>query len=394
MRLASLQPIFLTATLSLAAAGIAAAQALPPQSPLVKAELEAVTVTGAKREQVFRERVSSFVTAVAGGSRAESLARWQVAVCPYVTGASPEQNEFMRRHLSQVARDAGAPVGAADCRVNFVVVLATDPEQVLRDWWSEEHRLFNRDDGVGRIERFLESDETIRAWYNACDVPPAWAKSNTTNRRVPPCGSGELGSRLTWNAVRAIFSVIAVVDLTKVESLDLGQVADYVAMIGLAPIRRDPELGKLPTILRLFTAQGDSRPRGLSSWDKTLLRSLYVTDATSFTQVSQVKTAMGQELGGTSPDPAAAVFRLQTWINRVTPDSGRVVTYTEVGAYYEGPEGLRSAHVNYEAELEFVAAGYFRGARKAGERLEVYGDVQFIDEGGGWQLLSMAVHPR
>ena len=393
MRRATLSSALLVAALSAAAASVAAAQEPRPESASAIAELEAVTVTGKKREQVFRERISTFVSSVTAGSRAESLARWQVPVCPYVTGASTGQNEYLRQHVLEVARDAGASLAAADCGANLIVVLTADPEEVLRQWWGDEHRLFSTDRGVGGVERFLESEEPIRAWYNACDVSPSWAKSNP-DRRDPPCGTGEMGTRLVWNAVRAIYSVIVVVDLGRIEGLNLGQVADYVAMTGLAHIRRDADLGMLPTILRLFTASGDSRPRGLSSWDKTFLRTLYETDATSFTQVSQVKSGMGQELGGSGPDPTAAVARLLAWINRVRPDSGRVVTYTEVGAYYEGPEGLRSALVNYEAELEFVADGYFAGERKAGERLQVYGDVEYIDEGNGWRLLRLAAYPR
>ena len=383
----------LVAALAAVATGDANSDPPLPDSTRSVAELEAVTVTGRKREQVFRERVQTFVSSLRAGSLGESLARWQVPVCPYVSGASERQNEFIRLHIRQVAREAGVYLASADCDANLVVVLTVEPEELLRQWWGEQHRLFNADRGVAGVERFLESDEGIRAWYNACDVAPGWAKGNP-ERRGLPCGSGQLGSRLTWNAVRAIYSVIVVVDLARIESLNVGQVADYVAMVGLAHIRRNAELGKLPSILRLFTETGDARPRGLTSWDKTFLRSMYATDSTAISQARQVMASMGQELGGSGPDPAAAVARLLAWINRVKPESGRVATYTEIGAYYEGPDGLRSALVNYEAELEFVADGYFRGARKAGERLQVYGDVQFIDEGGGWQLLSLAVYPR
>jgi len=379
--------------LSAVTAGVALSAAEEPASHLPAAELEAVMVTGRKREQIFRERVGTFVSSVTAGSRAESLARWQVPVCPYVTGASADQNEFIRQHVSEVARVAGVTLAGAGCGGNLIVVLTPEPEVVLRQWWGDSHQLFNTDHGVRGVERFLESDEAIRAWYNACDVSPSWAKSYP-DRRDPPCGTGELGSRLVWNSVQAIYSVIVVVDLGRIENLNVGQVADYVAMIGLAYIRRQPELGKLPTILRLFTERGDARPRGMSSWDKSFLRSLYVTDATAFTQISQVKSTMGQELGGSGPDPSVAVTRLLAQVNFVKPGSARVMTYAEIGAYYEGREDLRSALVNFEAEVEFIADGFFRGERKTGERVPVYGDVEFIDEGEGWQLLSMAVYPH
>jgi len=383
------------AALALLAVLAPAPAAAQSSSSAPVAELEAITVTGQKREQIFRERVATFVSSLTTGSRANSVPRWQVPVCPYVTGAAAEQNEFIRQHITGVARAAGATLAPAVCGGNLIVVLAPEPEEVLRRWWGDEHRLFNTERGVRGVENFLQADEAIRAWYNVCNVPPGWAESNPDSRGDPPCNAGgQLGSRLTWPVVRAIHSVIVVVDLAQIEKLNVGQVADYVALISLAHIRPSPELGKLPTILRLFTESDDARPRGLSSWDKTFLRSVYVTDATAITQVSQVKTGMNQELGGSGPDPAAAVARLLTQVNKVKPESARVVTYTEVGAYYEGPDDLRSALVNYEAELEFVADGYFRGERKAGARVPVYGEVEFINEGGGWRLLSMAVYPR
>jgi hypothetical protein len=83
-----------------------------PDTPETLAEiaaLEAVTVRGKKRERVFEERVSAFVSSLTVRSYTESLARWPVPVCPYVAGASTEQNDYIRHHLR------------------------------LRDWWSQDH---------------------------------------------------------------------------------------------------------------------------------------------------------------------------------------------------------------------------------------------------------------
>ncbi len=87
----------------------------------------------------------------------------------------------------------------------------------------------------------------------------------------------------------------------------LGQLADYIAKISLVQVDRAAELGKLPTILRLFSEVGPATPQGMSSWDKTFIESLYGTDVTNVTQLSQVKTRMTQALGGTGPDPNLAL---------------------------------------------------------------------------------------
>jgi hypothetical protein len=363
-----------------------------PESVPANAELEAVTIKGRRRLQMVDERLSAFVSSLAIRSRTESLARWQVAICPLVVGASSELAQFILDRTRQVAEAAGVPVAARGCPANLVIALTPDPRQFLIDWWAEEHRLFNWERGAGSIDRFLRSDEPIRAWYNACSVAPAWTKT-ISPRRVPPCNTGELGSRLSWTSVRAIYSVIVVVDLDRIQDLSIGQLSDYVAVVSLAQVRRDAEFGNLPTILRLFSAEGPARPRGMSSWDKSFLESLYRIDLGNVTQLSQIKTGMTLKLGGDGPDTAAAVARLLTEVNLVGPGAGRVLAYAETGAYYEGPPELRSALVNFEAEIEFVGDSHFHGQRKAGDRAKVYGEVEYINEGSGWRLLRMPIYP-
>lgn len=376
------------------AAHTLALEPLPqPEAGSSDAALDAVLVTGRRRQQIFDERLGTFVSSITTRPYDESLPRWQVAICPLVTGATSDFNEYIRGRVWQVAKYAGAPLAPGDCAPNLVVVLTPEPRQFLEEWWAEEHRLFNQDRGVGGIDRFLRSEEAIRVWYNSCPIAPVWAKT-FSHRKFPPCYTGISGSRLTWRTVRAIYSVIVVVDSRRIEDLNAGQLADYVAMIGLAQVRRDSELGQLPTILRLFAEQGPARPKGMSSWDKTFLESLYRSDVTNVTQLTQIRTRMTQALGGTGPDPGLGVARLQVEVNRITPGAGRLVSYAETGAHYEGPEEMQTALVNFEAELEFAGNGYFHGDRKAGERVQVYGEVEYVTEGGGWRVLRMAIYPR
>ncbi len=46
------------------------------------------------------------------------------------------------------------------------------------------------------------------------------------------------------------------------------------------------------------------------------------------------------------------------------------------------------------AELEAVTVKGRKREQVFRERMAVYGDVDFIDEGDGWRLLKMAVYPR
>lgn len=71
---------------------------------------------------------------------------------------------------------------------------------------------------------------------------------------------------------------------------------DYVAMVSLAQIRRDSDLGTAPTILRLFDETDAARPSATSAWDQSFLKALYGTDAGSVVQMSEITLQMKQEL--------------------------------------------------------------------------------------------------
>lgn len=97
---------------------------------------------------------------------------------------------------------------------------------------------------------------------------------------------------------------------------------------------------------------------------------------------------------GSGPDPAAAQERLLFNANLAVPDSARLVSYRETGVRYDGPDEMQSVIVSYEAELEFVTDTYFHTDHKAGERSQVYGEIEYMKEGGQWRLMTMDIHPR
>ena len=267
------------------------AQTITPATP---EQLESVTVEAQRRRELIDKQVSQFVYSIVGPARAESLARWNVPVCVATAGLTAAEAEFVKHRLSRIAKDAGVPLGGPDCGPNFVVIVTPEPEKLLRAWWSEEHRLFNRDRGLGGVNRFMQTDRPVRVWHNACNAPPGISADAFST--IEHCGTGMLGSRITWAAVRAIYTAIVAVDLTKIEGLTFGQVADYVAMVGLAQIRPSPELGEVPTILGLFATSSTDRPKEMTEWDQSFLKSVYATTDGTVTELSQIKIRMSEEL--------------------------------------------------------------------------------------------------
>jgi len=175
-------------------------------------------------------------------------------------------------------------------------VASRDPEALLRKWWRRHPYMFNEDRGIGGINHFLGSTQPVRAWYNAylnCDGGAYRVKKGEF---VPERCTGTLGSRFTWDYVRVIVSVIVVVDLRRVSGLSVGQLGDYTAMVGLAEVREDANVGAVPSILRLFSAKSGARPESLTNYDQAFLRALYSTPADDVMQKSEIELQLHRAL--------------------------------------------------------------------------------------------------
>ncbi len=192
-----------------------------PQSSFSSAEpaqLDPVDIDSSRRNPRINPLVSEFVNSIAMPVQHESMSRWSVHVCVFAAGLSPKEGDFVERRIAEVAREAGVPVEPAGCQANFVVVVTSDPEAFLREWWAEEPRLFERERGVQGVERMIRTDRAVRVWHNACNAPPSLARTYRLNAQWH-CNTGTAGSRITRAAVRSIYSAIVVVDFRRIEGL-------------------------------------------------------------------------------------------------------------------------------------------------------------------------------
>jgi hypothetical protein len=176
---------------------------------------------------------------------------------------------------------------------------------LLKKWRARDRQMFDDHDGEGKIKRFLNTPRPVRVWYNAAvssddgmpltsDSLPLSGTSLTVNQY--PSNTVRTGTRLQRGAVQNLSSVIVIVDTNRLTSLSVGQLADYIAMVGLAEVHLDADAGSTPTILHLFDMTGEASPQGLNDWDQALLKSLYTTDQKSVMQLSQIETRMLQSV--------------------------------------------------------------------------------------------------
>lgn len=180
------------------------------------------------------------------------LPGWNDPICPQVTGVAQQKVQYMVARITKIARTVGAPVDGAHCSPNLHIFLTSQPKELLRG--LEQHQFA---DTFGRralptvIDGFIATPRTVRIWYNI--------------------GVGGPPTPFRY----AFTGVWVVVDSSQLAGASDRQLADYIALAGLAEIRSAAHLGNAPTILSLFDGVPQAARRGLSDWDRAFLKALY-----------------------------------------------------------------------------------------------------------------------
>jgi hypothetical protein len=271
------------------------ATAAPPGPPTQqsKAELDEITVKAKRDRAMLERRVKTFVSGITATPFQNSLARWQkeIPICPAVAGMTHDHGEYMLSQLSQIAAAAGAPLAPERCKPNFYVIVTGVPDQLIAAWGKRNPWIFGNAGGK-KIREFVAASTPIRVWYNAVfynsdGTPCKWVDG------IPFCAAG---GHLRWGAVRDLSSVIVLVDTRRTTGITFGQLAAYIAMVGLAEIRADAKVGDAPTVLRLFTDSSHAPAGGMSTWDTAYLKALYQTDHDDLTQHLHIGLSMMKDV--------------------------------------------------------------------------------------------------
>jgi hypothetical protein len=275
-------------------------------SPTTDARTALSTITVEAR-RLLKRQVDHYVSTVVVHYQQDSLVRWDSPVCPLVAGMPRERGEFLLWRISQIAREARVPLAGEHCTANLYVIVTPEPDLLLKKWLRRNPTMYSTSNGMAGVNSFLNSARPIRCWYNtefrgsdgaaaSADAFAAGLSGSGLEMVRAPVVRARAFSRLTYSALQSLSSVIIVADLNRVQQLKIGQLADYVALVGLAEVRPDAELGDAPSILRLFDDSGESQPAGLSAWDQAFLYSLYNTSRASVMQASLIKTSMLQRM--------------------------------------------------------------------------------------------------
>jgi len=264
-------------------------------------------VTVEAQRASLEHRLNNYVWGITRSApRDESLRRWRDPICPLVAGLTREEGEFMLERLSQIARTAGAKLDNEHCaRPNLVVVVTSNPDALIKGWGERRNAFGGVRGSAAKFTRLAARPRPVWVWYNhdfGGGADPTTTGSLQLGRAFSdtPSSGCCLGSHFDVKDVLVFTSVAVIVDGKQALGLQIGQLADYVAMVALTEIDLDAPLGTAPTILRLFAARaaGEQPPTGLSAWDQEFLKALYDPNAPlgSLTQRSVITGEMFHDL--------------------------------------------------------------------------------------------------
>jgi hypothetical protein len=294
--------------LLLLAGAAAAAPAPAPSTP----EHEVVVAGHAPAPARERERqLQAFVRRVPALNNGQALARWVKPVCPVVAGMTQEQAEYVLVRLVQVARAAGAPVvDDGRCAANVYIIASADPQALVKAIARRSPNMFAKGEAAA-FRSFEETPRPVRAWYNArLDRLTTTGESPFEGleglpRNIPVIHHAD-DTRVRSNSPYALTSAIVVVDSGKVAGMNVGALADYLALASLTQLQPDADIGDAPSILGLFRAPpGSAAPQGLTAWDTAYLYALYHTSLEDLHQGATIAIRMNEALGRSNGAPPA-----------------------------------------------------------------------------------------
>jgi hypothetical protein len=268
-----------------AALGLVACTATGPDRKLTASE-EARQALRAELEP----KVEEFINEVAPSGNEAGLLRWNDEVCPQVTGATEDQGEFILARVSEVARAAAVPLAGEHCSPNLHIFVTARPKELLQEMEKRNSEfVFGVNASSAIVHEFVDTPRPVKVWYNTTNEM-AW---------VPPLIDVQ-GLAVTAPVISRAF---VIVDQRQMQGVSVGQLADYVTMVGLADLKASEHLGDAQTILKLFDGPPQAGPSGMTDWDRAFLKALYVTEQ-SGQQQAQLASAMVRQI---VPTPLAEI---------------------------------------------------------------------------------------
>jgi hypothetical protein len=276
---------------------------LPLSAQPVDPPVESVTVTAAREAAIAK-----FIQTRAAPTRMTGkIARWKARICPIAYGIPAAYSGFVVKRVREVAKLVGARTDADEkCRGNIQIVFTTKPQALLDNIRREHPNNLGYYDTAEQAREMTVLKRPVHAFYATQTADLRGNRELDTKRRQgltltmpapPPSGplpesstgtvtmnlpgasalSGS-GSRLGDGLTSEFHHIVIVVDTTKVISLEMGTLADYIAMLALSQPQNFDSCQELPSITNLLVTPAcaaDTMTVAMSAHDLAYLDGLY-----------------------------------------------------------------------------------------------------------------------
>jgi hypothetical protein len=285
--------LFLVSVLAICCAGLSGASAI-----------ETVIVTAPKDvDQAVHDFVHTYAkpTPLMG-----KMARWSkgAPLCPNAVGLTPDFNSFIIARIRQVADMVGAPLQTKlPCKPNMVVLFTPQPQALLDVVRAQKPVLLGYH-STAQMEAMTRVSHPIQAWYAT-----ATRDYNGTLRLddaqafdacvamygAASCSAASMGTRVFDGMHSEMAAVTVVADANKIAGLQIGALADYIAMLALSQTQTFEACLPLASIANLMTADCEGKKaQSLTESDLAYLKALYKInpDVLGTLQTSEVSNEM------------------------------------------------------------------------------------------------------
>lgn len=236
-----------------------------------------VTVTAPREDdaQRLQAQIRQFVQFHANTeAHDDAISRWYRGVCPQTTGLSAPRNEFISKHVKEVAAQVGAPSPGSGWKCpqpNVEIVFTSEPETA----WAAAVKVSTPpiSQGVSQAGQTEGFSHPIQALYVTVDR--AFGSPRMRRLRL---GAGFVAGPLHPGPVRDPFvRVVIVVDTNRVLGYKAAAIADYIALLALSAEISLDQCGELRSILDLLSSDCEARekPQSLTTSDTAYLKALY-----------------------------------------------------------------------------------------------------------------------
>jgi len=285
-------PLRLAAAVAALAGAAGPAQESLPQGPTSTAgasqPIDEVIVRGRRMSEIefdLRIYINKFLAEVAKPALERGYARWQRKVCVGVHNLESTAAQYVVDRISRQALDVGLEPGEPGCRPQVNIVFATNASETASFMVKSQPLMFRptgRDAGTGlsraALDDFVNSERAVRWWHVSLPVSArdGGLAIEGPYGGGPPAVMVEGPSRIHSGIIDVLWSVIIIVDATKLTGTTWQQLADYLAVVSLAQINPKTNPAEFDSILNLFS--NPAAYSGLTDWDRSYLKAIYTFD--------------------------------------------------------------------------------------------------------------------